>query len=457
MIPRLLVPVKLSPISATPTDGRRRSGTILDERQLVPSEMPVRALDVTSSIPAHFPLEVIGKRFLVPREAGIGTLEMPKPGETLLPTEADERMAVPSDARPAELELVSDAQLPMEVLEREDLVTGDVFTTGQVQFMPREVGEMPRDWSWIVPAASLAGHILLVFALLGIAVLFPHREPTQAELEAASRDLGIVYLPDSMFHQPKAAPGPPGPSAKLRVDPGLMKKFAPEIAPEPAPAPVAPPTPTPRLPRELPSAPVPQSQLPNAPPDRSQQVPSIESPKPVPDAPNPTIKLPTTSPSRALEDSVRGAAGRGGTSGATFGGSMPRGTGGMGGGGGGGGDGYMGGAVQMLTPDEGVDFNSYLARVVASVRRYWYSVMPESARMGDRGRVIIDFKIMRDGSVPMPEPMLRSTSGKEPLDRAALSSIRGASPFEPLPGQFSGPYIELRFIFLYNLPLDAAQ
>jgi TonB family protein len=126
-------------------------------------------------------------------------------------------------------------------------------------------------------------------------------------------------------------------------------------------------------------------------------------------------------------------------------------------GGGGAGDGYLGGAVQMLTPDQGVDFNSYLARVVASVKRYWYSVMPESARMGDRGRVVIDFKIMRDGSVPMPEPLLRMTSGKEPLDRAAMNSIRGASPFEPLPSAFSGPYIELRFIFLYNLPLEAAQ
>jgi len=59
--------------------------------------------------------------------------------------------------------------------------------------------------------------------------------------------------------------------------------------------------------------------------------------------------------------------------------------------------------------------------------------------------------------VPFPEPVLEDTSGKEPLDRAALSSIRASSPFEPLPPAFSGPYIELRFIFLYNLPLDYPQ
>jgi len=47
-------------------------------------------------------------------------------------------------------------------------------------------------------------------------------------------------------------------------------------------------------------------------------------------------------------------------------------------------------------------------------------------------------------------------SGKEPLDRAAVSAIRSSNPFEPLPPAFSGPYIELRFYFLYNLPLEAA-
>ena len=108
----------------------------------------------------------------------------------------------------------------------------------------------------------------------------------------------------------------------------------------------------------------------------------------------------------------------------------------------------------MLTPTEGVDFTNYLDRVLASVRRNWYAVIPESARLGEKGRVMLQFRIMRDGSVPYTEPYLVATSGKEPLDRAAVSSIRTSNPFEPLPPAFSGPFIELRFIFLYNLPLD---
>ena len=99
----------------------------------------------------------------------------------------------------------------------------------------------------------------------------------------------------------------------------------------------------------------------------------------------------------------------------------------------------------------------YLARVVASVKRNWYSVMPESVYLGENGKVILRFRIMTNGSVPDAEPMLEGSSGKEPLDRAAFSSIRTSSPFEPLPSAFSGPFIELRFIFLYNLPVSAAQ
>ena len=125
--------------------------------------------------------------------------------------------------------------------------------------------------------------------------------------------------------------------------------------------------------------------------------------------------------------------------------------------GGGSGGGLLSQGYELLTPTEGVDFTNYLARVLASVRRNWYAVIPESARLGDKGRVVLQFRILRNGSVPFPEPALLLGSGKEPLDRAALSAIRASNPFEPLPPAFSGPFIELRFIFLYNLRIDDVQ
>jgi TonB family protein len=104
-----------------------------------------------------------------------------------------------------------------------------------------------------------------------------------------------------------------------------------------------------------------------------------------------------------------------------------------------------------------VDFSGYLNRLLASVKQNWYSVMPESVYLGDKGRVTMQFRVMRDGSVPGDEPAMTASSGKDPLDRAAGSAIRASSPFEPLPSAFSGPYIELRIIFLYNLPVSAAN
>jgi TonB family protein len=103
----------------------------------------------------------------------------------------------------------------------------------------------------------------------------------------------------------------------------------------------------------------------------------------------------------------------------------------------------------ILSDTRGVDFGPYLARVVYTVRRNWYAVIPESARLGQKGRVAVVFEILKDGSVP--QLRLVSSSGAEPLDVAALSGIRASIPFPPLPQEFTGNHLVLQFIFLYNL------
>ena len=62
----------------------------------------------------------------------------------------------------------------------------------------------------------------------------------------------------------------------------------------------------------------------------------------------------------------------------------------------------MGYGVQILTDTEGVDFNPYIQRLLASLKRNWEAVMPESARMGEKGVVFTSFQINTDGSVPSP-------------------------------------------------------
>ena len=105
----------------------------------------------------------------------------------------------------------------------------------------------------------------------------------------------------------------------------------------------------------------------------------------------------------------------------------------------------------ILSDTLGVDFGPYLARVVFVVKRNWYSMIPESARLGEKGRVGIVFEILKDGTVP--QLRLVASSGSDALDRAALAGIRASIPFPPLPDEFTGNHLVLQFIFLYNMSL----
>ena len=109
-----------------------------------------------------------------------------------------------------------------------------------------------------------------------------------------------------------------------------------------------------------------------------------------------------------------------------------------------------GSAVELLSDPRGVDFRPYLTQVLAAVRRNWFAVIPESARMGmTRGRTLIQFSVARNGSVP--KLVIAKTSGAPPLDRAAVAGISASNPFPPLPQEYLGQDIRLQFTFLYNI------
>jgi len=112
---------------------------------------------------------------------------------------------------------------------------------------------------------------------------------------------------------------------------------------------------------------------------------------------------------------------------------------------------------EILTPTGDVDFRDYMAHLCGNVKRNWFAVMPKSALLGDKGRVVLRFQIQRDGTLRVKEQMVEASSNKEPLDRAAVNAIRLSAPFQHLPEAFRGPCIDLRFIFLYNPPLKSAR
>ena len=452
MISRILVPIDARPPAAVDAPTQRRRPTTMDERTLVPAMLPIVQLDGHSTIPTNLPLESIAARVVVPRDVNREAYGVTEDQSTpLQPTDMDERIAVPLGAAPPEM-----SEHPLHVPE--DLVDPDIFSTGEVQLIVPEQREEKAKWQVVTRLSSIAFHILLFVALLFQSKLFPPHEPTQAEMELARRQM-TVLLPPGALESLKPSTRPVQPVPKVHVDPRVLREVAPAIVPTPAPQPERPV-------RELPNAPVPKT-------NAVQPEPQLSAPTPKPDAPKPALKLeapdtpqpqrglilPKNSTSRSLQDTIRDAAkspSAGGRSGAVIG-PMPRSGGALGGGSqGSGGGGTYGNGYEILTPTEGVDFSDYMTRVVAAVRRNWYAVMPESAQLGDRGRVALQFRIMKNGGVPDGEPVRLIGSGKEPLDRAAVSAIRSSNPFEPLPPAFSGPYIELRFYFLYNLPIEAA-
>jgi TonB family protein len=440
MIPRFLVPENARPV-VSPTDAPpRRKSSNLDARTLVPADIPQFELDPHSKIPSYFKLEVLGNAVVVPRDMPNTPLDAISKTPDYVPlTILDSRIAVPKDAHAAKLE-------PKQIVAIQDLphvLEPDVLTTGEVNLMSRPVEERTEAaWNAVSRVASIVVHFVVILLVLLAPKIFPYRQPSDADIQRTITDL---YIPSDLNRIAREPSAPRPKTPVVKIDPRLLRQIAPphEVQPTPAPEPpreaLAPAKPTP-------AAPLSQPHPAEAP---------IQAPTPPPQT-TPSLVLPHFSPGKALQQSMQEALKGGGSETATSAGPIGRGSSGYGGGyGGGGGQGYAGNAVTILTPTEGVDFNPYINRVLAIVKQNWYAVMPESARLGDQGRVILQFRIQRNGVVPDQEPVLMGTSGKEPLDRAAISSIRASTPFEPLPSAFSGPYIELRFIFLYNIPLNS--
>lgn len=439
MIPRTLVPKDArGPLVDVATTRRRP--TSLDERTLVPSTLPIVALDGHSTIPSNLPLESIATRVVVPRDVNVEEVQRPdKSNLPPQPTEMDERVTIPQG-------VVAPAEFPAFLPVSEDLVEPDILQTGELAFLPPTRQQKASIGELIAALTSLA--LNLGFIVLLVFILSSHARSREQE-EIGMNQMKVLLPPgalEALKPTPRAAPVP---HEAVKVDPRVIRKVAPAIEPPP------PPTPPPVQPKkELPNAPVPQpnAAAPTPPPQGAKgELPKQQAMLQHPDMPVPQrgLDLPKQqSPGDAIRDAAR-STGRI-SSPLPIGGGSP-----MPGVQGGGGSARAGAGIgpELLTDPQGVDFNDYLRRVYITVKQNWFAVMPASVQLGDQGVVSLQFKIMRDGSVPDGDPQRVFGSGKEPLDRAAVSSIRASNPFPQLPSQFPGPYIELRFTYYYNLPV----
>jgi len=107
--------------------------------------------------------------------------------------------------------------------------------------------------------------------------------------------------------------------------------------------------------------------------------------------------------------------------------------------------------AEILTDTMGVDFGPYLTRVVQIVKQNWYNLMPPSVYppILKQGKLSIEFVILKDGKAT--SMVVHTSSGDVALDRAAWASITASTPFPPLPKEFPGQILGLRFYYFYNI------
>jgi TonB family protein len=303
-----------------------------------------------------------------------------------------------------------------------------------------------REAFWISVVVHLAIMILLVNSER-LGSLFPKQAVEVVPAHDWMKDKELTYLeqpPDTQ--KPVKRPNTNIISDKDRIatsrTPQLDRKELKKILDSARPGPPGPTTPpVQQPPQEQASAQLPQP----------QQQPQQQAPKPQDDNQNalrlqqqqqqkPSFNTGSLSAGSAVEQAARAAA----SSPGRFGG---------------GGDYGLGqgrqaskavGELDVLSDTMGVDFGPYLQRVLHDVRMNWYNLIPEAARppLMKKGKVSIEFAILKDGRIA--GMTLSSTSGDVSLDRAAWGGITGSSPFPPLPTEFRGDYLALRFHFYYN-------
>jgi TonB family protein len=252
---------------------------------------------------------------------------------------------------------------------------------------------------------------------------------------------------------------PPAPRVPVSAPPAPKPKAE---APRQAVIPPAPPpragNPTPALPdppklentKEPPKADLPPiAQVAPPPPPQIQSVEKpkltfdpVEPPKPATAPGQGRMAIPSTSVNDAIRDVARsggsaGAIGDPGAAGSGYG-SITQSPG----------PGTPLASVELKGDTQGVDFKPYLIQLIQTVKRNWMAVMPESVKLGRRGKVVLQFSIANDGHVV--KLVYAQNSGSDALDKAAVAGISASNPFPPLPREFKGDRIVLQLNFVYR-------
>jgi TonB family protein len=300
-----------------------------------------------------------------------------------------------------------------------------------------------REAFWL----SVIFHLVVVILIVNspkFAQLMPHRAVIAVNPAMRDKDLTYLELPPD---EQKIAKPPKSDiisdknrnamSRAPQIDRQELKRILDASRPG-RPGPGGAPNPQQPTTSAAPPSAQPAAQAPPPPPPSQDQIAKLQ--QPAPQTPKPSFNN-SLSPGSAIAEATRNAAvnrgGYGGDSGDYGLGIGRRPTAAM-------------GPMDILSDTMGVDFGPYLERVLHAVKQNWYNLIPESARapLMKKGDLSIEFAIMKDGRVQ--GMTLVKGSGDVALDRGAWGGITASNPFPPLPSEFGGQYLALRFHFFYN-------
>jgi outer membrane biosynthesis protein TonB len=303
-----------------------------------------------------------------------------------------------------------------------------------------------REGIWI----SLIAHLILFWFLLYGPRLLGH-QPHVVNPADALKNKDLTYLdlpPDALKEIKPQAQAPPSDKNRIAQSdhPVLDRKTLQQLqamrrAGPPLPTPT-PPQPPPAQQQQQQAQAQPQRPQPPTQPLQPTQQAQLEAPTPAPTQPN-FNNGPATA-GDAIRQALQGAARNPSPSSGDYGANAPS------------QHPAMKAGADILSDTMGVDFGPYMSRIIQDTYRSWLPIIPESARppLDKQGKVGIRFKIYPDGSVK--QMILEFPSGDVSLDRAAWGGITGAG-YPPLPREFKGPFLELRFGFYYNLDPNKPQ
>jgi len=273
-------------------------------------------------------------------------------------------------------------------------------------------------------------HILLISAITWIPRYVFRVTPVIDPFDAIKQRKDLTYLdlpPDLIKKLQPRVQVKPVPEQQQHVDRKTLEALNKPVPPPP----VAEPQPT--TPPDQPALTTPAPKVEPAQP--------TEAPRPQAVPARPDFAMGPSNPADQLQQAMRGArSGPGAAANPGGAGALPMhpgaGTGG----------------VQILSDQQGVDFNSWLLRWHRETERTWDPLIPEEVNppILKKGAVVIRFKVLPNGRLMDGSMVLEGRSGDTALDRAAWGALTGSN-YPPLPREFHGPFLELRAIFLYNM------